>query len=91
MIQRLRETQINPAIVGGICLAVVVLIAYFAWIRPMQAAEQAKRNWATAEAAEKRGPGRQVDPSFQAKVQEKLAKEGHNRGNRTPRRKDETE
>lgn len=90
MIQRLREIQINPVIVGGVCIVLVVAVAYFAWLRPMQAADQAKRNWATAEAAEKRGPGRQIDPSFQGKVQELLAKEGHNRSNRTSHRKDET-
>ncbi len=91
MIQRIREIQINPAILIGICLVAVLLVGYFVWIRPMQAAEQAKRNWATAESAEKRGPGRQVDPSYQAKVQELLTKEGRNRGRLTPSRKNETQ
>ena len=73
---KFRETQINPMVVGIVAVLIIAVSAYVFWFRPMQNENQIRAGWTTDEAVAKRGPNAPKDPSYDAKVQELLAKEG---------------
>lgn len=87
----LKNTEINPAILVIVVLAIVVSAGYFLWLRPQQAADKAAKDWVTPEAAAARAPeNRPKDPAHEALVQQLIQKErGSTNGVRVQRRRDE--
>lgn len=87
---RMREVQINPAVLAAIGVILVLGVGYFAWYKPKMAEEQALRDFNSPEAQAKRDPDqRQVPAGLQAKIDEIRSKENHLGGSSFRRRKDE--
>jgi uncharacterized membrane protein YqiK len=73
---KLRETSVNPIYAVVAVVVIVAAFGYFFWLRPAQQESAAVKKWTSPEGQAQRGPDKQVDPAYQSKVQELLAKEG---------------
>ena len=80
---KLREVQVNPLVVGVLVVLIVAVSAYVFFIRPGQRENQIRAEWTSDEAVATRGPNAPKDATYDAKVQELLAKEGVQRRGQT--------
>lgn len=66
--ERLQNMPVNIAVVAVVAILVIGGVAYALFIAPAMREAQIKQNWNSAEAAAKRGPGKQVSPAFEQAV-----------------------
>jgi hypothetical protein len=70
--------EINPLVPIGVGVLIVLLIAFFGFIKPKIEADRALRDFNSAEAQARRDPDqRKVSDTYKAKRDELLAKETH--------------
>ena len=74
----LRKKELNPMILVHIGIVIVLIVVYFAWLRPGMDAGKAAADFNTPEAQAKRDPDqRKVSQSLQQKIEALRAKENH--------------
>lgn len=73
----MKNKEISPALIVPVVVVVVLIFAYFLYLKPKMEADNAVANFNSQEAKDKRDPDKkQLTPEGQAKVKELLAKEG---------------
>lgn len=79
--ERLKQTEVSPAMILGILIAVAVALlagVYFLFIQPKMAADAAMRDFNTPEAQAKRDPDQRKTPEgLKKKIEELRAKQLH--------------
>ncbi len=83
---KLKDSVVNPvAVIIGVVVLVLV-IGYFAWLRPKQQEDQIVKEWTSPENVKRRSPeGRVTDPSHEAFVAQLRAKEHGGEATAAPR------
>jgi hypothetical protein len=79
--ERIQRMEVHPAALLALAFAAVIallLMAYFAFLRPKMEADRALREFNTPEAQAKRDPDRRkMPPDFQRQIEALRAKEHH--------------
>ena len=70
MMNKLRQKEAHPAFLVAFIALLVITIAYFAFIKPEQDVNQAKKEWTSPEGMAKRSPDtrKQLAPDLQSKL-----------------------
>ncbi|HZT42897.1 MAG TPA: hypothetical protein VFA07_12085 [Chthonomonadaceae bacterium] len=77
-LDKMRDTAVNPLIIGIVAVVIVAVLAYVFWIRPEMNYARIAHDWTSPEAVKLRSPeGRPQNPAHEQLVNQLRSQEQH--------------